>query len=409
MTAEPRIVIVGAGHGGAQAAIALRQQGHTGAITLVGREPELPYERPPLSKEYFAGDKEFERILLRPAEFWDEKAITLVLGAEVISVDAFAKTVMLDSGGTLAYDKLIWATGGGARRLTCKGHDLAGVHAVRTKDDVDRLKVELAAGHKRAVVIGGGYIGLEAAAVLRKLSCEVSLIEAMPRLLSRVAGDAVSNFYLEEHRSQGVEVELSVGVDSILGTDGRVTAVRTADEDVACDFVVVGIGIEPEVGVLEAAGADCSNGVVVDEFCRTSLTDIYAIGDCALHANRFAGGARIRLESVQNANDMATTVAKHMCGTTEPYVALPWFWSNQYDLKLQTVGISIGHDHAVVRGDPAERRFSVVYLKSGRVIALDCVNAMKDYVQGRKLVEAGAQIDERDLGNPDVPLKSLLP
>lgn len=401
------VVIVGAGHGGAQTAIALRQAKFAGSILLIGDEPDLPYERPPLSKEYLAGDKPFERILIRPESFWRDRAITLALGHAVTTVDAAARRVTIADGRTVEYGTLVWATGGSPRRLGCAGHDLDGVHTVRNRADADRMMAELA-GVRRAVVIGGGYIGLEAAAVLTTSGKQVVLLEAQDRVLARVAGEALSRFYEDEHRAHGVDVRLNVAVDCILGEGGRVSAVRLADgEEIAADLVIVGIGIVPAVSPLLEAGARGGNGVAVDAACRTSLSDVFAIGDCALHANDFADGAAIRLESVQNANDQANVVAKTIAGQDAAYHAVPWFWSNQYDLKLQTVGLSIGHDATVLRGDPATRSFSIVYLKAGRVIALDCVNAVKDYVQGRKLVETAATPDPARLADTATPLKEL--
>ena len=407
------VIIVGAGHGGAQAAIALRQNGFEGSILMIGRDSEPPYERPPLSKEYLAREKEFERIYIRPPHFWGDKGVDLMLGKAVTAVDPVAHTVTLSDGAAIGYGKLIWATGGDPRRLSCSGADLAGVHAVRDRADVDRMMAELDSGAKNVVVIGGGYIGLEAAAVLTKLECKVTLLEALPRVLARVAGEELSDFYQNEHRAHGVDLRLEALVDCLTGDGagdgGRVTGVRLADGKVIpADMVVVGIGIVPAVGPLIAAGAAGANGVDVDEYCRTTLDDIYAIGDCAAHANDYADGAVIRLESVQNANDQANVAAKAICGDKQPYHALPWFWSNQYDLRLQTAGLSIGHDETVLRGDPATRKFSVVYLKEGRVIALDCVNNTKDYVQGRKLVEAKATPTREELADAETPLKELL-
>ena len=404
------VIIVGTGHGGAQAAIALRQAGFEGSILMLGRDCEPPYERPPLSKEYFAGDKPFERIMIRPVQFWADKQVTLQLESEVTAIDAAAHCLTLADGSTREYGKLVWAAGGDPRRLSCPGGDLAGVHGVRTRADVDAMSAQLAQGATRVVVIGGGYIGLEAAAVLRKFGCEVTLVEMLPRVLARVAGPELSAFYEADHRAHGVDLRLETGVEALTGMDGKVTGVTlSTGETIAADMVVVGIGIVPCVAPLLLAGAAGSNGVDVDEHCRTTLDDVYAIGDCAAHGNAFADGAVIRVESVQNANDMATVTAKHICGEAVPYHAFPWFWSNQYDLKLQTAGLSIGYDATVVRGDPANRSFSVVYLKGGRVIALDCVNATKDYVQGRKLVEARVMPDLAALADPEVPLKELLP
>jgi len=402
------VVIVGAGHGGAQAAIALRAAKFAGSIAMIGDEPEPPYERPPLSKDYLSGDKPFERILIRPPAFWGERDVALRLGRRVVRVDPQARTVTTDDGATIGYGQLIWATGGSPRRLTCSGHDLAGVHGVRTRADVDRMIAELP-GVTRVAVIGGGYIGLEAAAVLAKFGKQVTVLEALPRVLARVAGEPLSRFYEAEHRAHGVDVRLGVTVACIAEADGRACGVTLADgETVPAEMVIVGIGIVPAVQPLLDAGAAGGNGVEVDARCRTSLTHVFAIGDCAMHANAFADGARIRLESVQNANDQATVVAKTIAGTPVDYHAVPWFWSNQYDLRLQTVGLSTGHDALVVRGAVASRSFSLIYLRAGRVIALDCVNATRDYVQGRALVLAGAVIDPARLADATVPLKEMV-
>ncbi len=403
------VVIVGAGHGGAQCAIALRQNGFTGSITMIGREPEPPYERPPLSKEYFAREKTFDRLYIRPPHFWGEKQIDLRLGIEVLAVEPKSKTLALSDGSSFTYGSLVWATGGDPRKLSCPGADLAGVHAVRTRADCDQLMGEIDGGVRNIVVIGGGYIGLEAAAVLTKLDCKVTLLEALPRVLARVAGPELSAFYEAEHRAHGVDLRTEVMVESLEG-EGRVTGVKLADGTVIpADAVIVGIGIIAAIAPLISAGAAGGNGLDVDEFCRTSLPDIYAIGDCAAFACDYADGTVMRVESVQNANDQATCVAKAICGDAQPYHAFPWFWSNQYDLRLQTAGLSVGYDQTVLRGRPAERSFSVVYLKGGRVIALDCVNMVKDYVQGRKLVEAGVSPDVAQLADAGVPLKELLP
>jgi 3-phenylpropionate/trans-cinnamate dioxygenase ferredoxin reductase subunit len=402
------IIIVGAGHGGAQAAIALRQNKYQGSIVMIGDEPEPPYERPPLSKEYLSGEKSFERILIRPAAFWAERQVVMLLGRRVMAVDATAHRLTLADGETIEYGTLIWATGGDPRRLTCSGHDLIGVHTVRTRADADRMLAELA-GTTRAVVIGGGYVGLEAAAVLAKFGKQVTILEALDRVLARVAGEPLSRFYEAEHRAHGVDVRLGAKVECIEERDGRAIGVRLEDgENLPCEMVIVGIGIIPAVAPLLEAGAQGDNGVAVDAQCRTSLADVFAIGDCALHANSFADGGNIRLESVQNANDQATVVAKTLTGIAVDYQAVPWFWSNQYDLRLQTIGLSTGFDEAVVRGDIASRSFSVVYLRQGKVIALDCVNATKDFVQGRALVTGGAKISTEALAEASTPLKEMV-
>jgi 3-phenylpropionate/trans-cinnamate dioxygenase ferredoxin reductase component len=402
------VVIVGGGHGGAQVAIALRQNGFEGSIEIIGRDPNPPYERPPLSKEYLAGDKTFDRILIRPEQFWADKGIGLTLGETVTKIEPDLKEIVLGSGERIGYGRLIWSAGGDARRLSCPGAQLEGVHAVRDRRDVTQLMADLESGAKKFVVIGGGYIGLEAAAVLRKLGCEVTLVESLDRLLSRVAGEDLSTFFADEHRRQGVDVRLGCQVERLEG-ETRVTGVTLADgETIPCDAVVAGIGIVPSVGPVIAAGAAGANGVDVSDTCHTSLEKVYAIGDCAAHANPYANGAVIRLESVQNANDMANTVAKAICGDPQPYDAMPWFWSNQYDLKLQTAGLSIDHDTTVLRGDPAERSFSVFYLRDGVVIAVDAVNSVKDYVQGGKLVKARAEVSPELLMDTEVQLKELL-
>lgn len=403
------VVVVGAGHGGASCAIALRQHGFTGAITIVGEENEPPYERPPLSKEYFNKDKTLERIYIRPPSFWVERNITLRLGVKAIALDAASKALLLSSGERIHYGRLVWAAGGAARKLSCPGADLAGVYAMRTRLDADAINDAIDRGARRFVVIGGGYIGLEAAAGLIKKGCQVTLLEAQPRVLARVAGPELAEFYEAEHRAHGVDLRTGANISAILGEGGRAVGVQLAGgATLAADAIIVGVGIQPCTDPVIAAGAANANGIVVDEFCRTSLADVFAIGDCVAFACPWADGAVMRVESVQNAHDQAACVAKTICGDPQPYRAIPWFWSNQYDLKLQTIGLSVGHDATIVRGDPATRSFSVVYLKSGRVIALDCVNRPKDYVQARKVIEAGASPDLRRLADADAPLKEIV-
>ena len=401
------IVIVGAGHGGAQAAIALRQNGFTGSIALIGDEADAPYERPPLSKDYLAGDKLFERLLIRPLRFWHDRKVTLRLGTRIVAVDPNGRLLTTDADETIGYGELIWATGGTPRRLSCAGSDLAGVHSVRSRTDVDRMIAELP-DVREVVVVGGGYIGLEAAAVLTKLGKHVTVLEAQDRVLARVAGEPLSRFYEAEHRAHGVDVVLDAKVDCIINDDNRAAGVRMVDGSIyPAQMVIVGIGIVPAVAPLLDAGAKGGNGVEVDAHCRTSLPHIYAIGDCALHANAFANGLPIRLESVQNANDQATAVAKAIAGEAQPYHAVPWFWSNQYDLRLQTVGLSTGFDSVIVRGTPGDRSFSLIYLRGGRVIALDCVNATKDYVGARALVTSQALVPPLTLADTTIALKTL--
>jgi 3-phenylpropionate/trans-cinnamate dioxygenase ferredoxin reductase subunit len=401
------VLIIGGGHSGAQAAIALRQAKFAGSIGVVNAEPEYPYERPPLSKDYFAGEKTFDRIMIRPAAFWSERNIDMLLGNRVESIDPVAYSVTTADGDVISYGRLIWATGGSPRSLSCQGANLQGIHVVRTRADVDAMLDGLD-NIANVVIIGGGYIGLEAAAVLCKMGKKVTVLEAMDRVLARVAGEPLSRFYEAEHRAHGVDVRLGVEVTAIEGED-YATGVRLAgDEVIPAQMVIVGIGIIPAVGPLLTAGAAGGAGVDVDQYCRTSLPDIFAIGDCAAHANAFAGGTIMRVESVQNANDMATAVAKSIVAELTTYHAVPWFWSNQYDLRLQTVGLSIGYDATAVRGDPAARSFSVIYLKQGKVIALDCVNATKDYVQGRALVFDNRTLSIDQLQDTSITLKELI-
>ncbi|GAD59400.1 NAD(P)/FAD-dependent oxidoreductase [Brevundimonas abyssalis] len=402
------VLIIGAGHAGAQTAIALRQQKFEGTIGIVGDETEHPYERPPLSKDYFLGEKTFDRLLIRPESFWRERKVSLMLGHRAVSLDADARTIFLQDGAKIGYGDLVWAAGGRARRLSCPGFDLGGIHYVRTRADVDAL-LEDAEAATRVAVIGGGYIGLEAAASLSKLGKAVTLFETADRLLARVAGAPISHFYADAHRRRGVAVLTSINIVEVLGEQDRVFAVRSDHHTFPCDLVIVGIGIIPESEVLAKGGAKVENGVWVDAHGATSLPHVYAAGDCAAGESQFADGARLRIESVQNANDTATSVASSIMGAPRPYAATPWFWSNQFDLKLQTVGLCTGHDEAVVRGDPETESFSVIYLKQGRVIALDCVNNVKDYVQGRKLVELGLSPALSAIVDSDIPLKNLLP
>jgi len=401
------VLVIGSGHGGVSAASTLRQLGYEGTIAILSADRDEPYERPPLSKDFLTGDKDAHSIHLRGPAFWDEKQIQLILGETVASIDAPLHLVTTASGKTFGYGKLVWAAGGEPRRLSCEGAELAGLHTIRSRADVEALLTELG-GASRIVVIGGGYIGLEAAASLTKLGKHVTVVEALDRLLTRVAGPAISDFFLGQHREHGVDVRLGAAVSCIEGVDGRVSAVRLADGiSLAADIVIVGIGIQPHVRPLAAAGADVSNGVAVDGHCRTTLPDIYAVGDCALHRNAFAPDHPVRLESVQNAADQGTVAAHHICGTPAAYAATPWFWSNQYDIKLQTVGLNSGYDQTLVRGDPSSGRFSVIYLRAGEIVALDCVNMVKDYVQGRALVERRAMIEPSLLTDPETPLKAL--
>lgn len=399
------IVIAGAGQAAAQCAQSLRQGGFTGSIALIGDEDHAPYERPPLSKDYLSGKRDAARLLLRKPEYWTDKQVTLLTGRRVDGVDRAARTLTLTDGATVAYGKLIWAAGGRPRRLTCAGADLAGVHAIRSIADIDGLKADLFPG-ARVVIVGGGYIGLETAAVLRGFGHPVTVLEAQERLLARVTSPPVSTYFADLHRGRGVDVRLSAQVAALRG-GARVEAVELSDGTlVPADIVVVGIGIIPNVEPLAAAGLPCPNGVTVDAHCRTDDPHILAIGDCALHPNIFAGRS-IRLESVPNAVEQGKVAADTLLGQEKPYSSLPWFWSDQYEVKMQAAGLAMDYDQIIPRGDAAGAGFSVLYLRAGRVIAIDCMNAARDFIQAKALITGGMVVDADKAADTAVDLKTL--
>lgn len=402
------IIIAGAGHGGAQTAIALRQAGFEGSIAMIGDEPHNPYERPPLSKEYLSGDKSFDRMAMRPEAFWTERNITILTGTRVSRVDSMGNMITLSDDRQLAYGKLVWATGGAPRMLDCPGSHARNVFTLRQKRDADAIRDALPQA-ENINIIGGGYIGLEVAAVAAKAGKSVNIIELQDRLLSRVSGQYIADYFHQLHESHGVTFRMGTKAEKfVINDDGNATSIILEDgTSLPTDMVVFGIGIIPETGPLLAEGAVGGNGVDVDDMCRTSLPGIYAIGDCANHANTYANGAHVRLESVQNAHDQAKTVAGHICGQGQPYNVVPWFWSNQYDVKLQTIGFSLGYDEEICRGDPESNSFSVIYRLDGKVIAVDCVNRTKDYVQGKKLIENGDILDAEQLADTDIPFKEV--
>jgi 3-phenylpropionate/trans-cinnamate dioxygenase ferredoxin reductase subunit len=401
------LVIVGAGNGGVTLATNLVKAGFEGSISLLSAESVIPYERPPLSKGYLTGEESFEQIVFRTAEYWAASPVDLVLGVRVVRVDPDSHTVVLEDGRDIGYGKLVWAAGGTPRVMDVPGASLEGIHAIRDLLGIERLRSELPAA-SNAVIVGGGYVGLETAAAFRKLGMDVTVVEVADRLLARVTSTEVSRYYHELHTSRGVDIRLGTSAIAFQGDRWVESVTLDTLETIPADVVVVGIGLVPNVGPLADAGARCGNGVEVDEFCRTSLPDVYAIGDCAAHVNSYAAGRRVRLESVQNAADQAATVAHHLQGTEAPYRAVPWFWSNQYDIRLKTAGIVSGFDDVVVRGDPATDRFAVVYLRDGRICAVDCVNSPGDFMVAKQLIGRGTHVERDDLADGSVPLKVLL-
>jgi 3-phenylpropionate/trans-cinnamate dioxygenase ferredoxin reductase component len=402
------VLVVGAGHGGAQAAIALRKRGFAGTIAVVSSERDVPYERAQLSKDYLSGESHFERIVLRPEAFWRECDISLVLGRTVMTVKPTARRVVLQYGDIIHYGVLVWAAGGRPRSLICNGARLQGVFTLRTRSNVDDLRQELPSA-ERVVIVGSGYIGLEAAAALSRCGKRVTVVEGLSRVLAREGGEALSGFYEAQHRAHGVEILLNAKVQGIERKGPRACGVRIkGDRVVPADLVIVDAGIAPACEPLLSAGAKGGNGVAVDAYGRTSLPYIYALGDCAIHPSPYAGGAMVRLESVQNACDMATTVAKAITRELEPYTAVPSFWSDQYDLRLRTAGLSCFHEDAVVRGDPASGSFSIIYRRKGRVVAVDCVNASNEFFHGRALVQNRIAAEPAELADTQVPLQALI-
>ncbi|MEL7022382.1 MAG: FAD-dependent oxidoreductase [Pseudomonadota bacterium] len=399
------VLIVGAGHAAGQLAVSLRQGGHEGSIMMLGDEPHPPYQRPPLSKKYLAGALEAERLFVKPPSFYGDANIDLHTDTRVTAIDPSKKTATIESGGSVRWQSLVLATGTRARKLPLPGSDLQGVHYLRTASDVDALRPEITAG-KRIAIIGGGYIGLEVAAVAREAELEVHVIEHMPRLLSRVVSPLLSDFYASVHEQAGVRLWLEQSVSAIDG-DQRVTGVTLSDgTSLDVDIVLIGIGVVPNDELARDAGIDCSNGVDTDLTGRTSATDVFAIGDCCNHHNPIYD-RRVRLESVPNALGQARAVAASLLGDDKPYSEVPWFWSDQYDLKLQIVGLTEGYDQTVLRGDPQSRSFACFYLKDGRMLAVDAVNSPREFMRSKALVASGASVPLEALADPSIDLKEF--
>lgn len=401
-----RVVIVGAGHASAQLCAGLRQNGWTGEILLIGDEPSLPYQRPPLSKTFLAGTTTLEDLLIRKPGFYEKEQVVF-RQARVTGISREARTVSLDDGEAVGYDRLVLCVGARPRPLRIPGMDLAGVHYLRDAADIGAIQGSLATA-ARAVIVGAGYIGLEAAASLRKLGVEVTVLEAADRVLGRVTAPEVSAFYDRVHREEGVDLRLGVGVAALEGED-RVSGVRLADGAViAAELVIIGVGVLPNVHLAQDAGLAVDDGIVIDAHGRTEDPDIFAAGDCASYPDaRY--DRRLRLESVSNAVEHAKCVAATICGAEKAIAALPWFWSDQYDVKLQIAGLSSGYDDIVLRGDPSTgRAFACFYLTEGRLLAADCVNRAQEFMFSKRAIAEGLSPDPAALADPETPLASLL-
>ena len=397
-------IIVGASHAAAQLATGLRQSGWDGKISVVGDEAIPPYHRPPLSKAYLSGEKHSDELLIRPATFYEKSSIDLLLGTRVTAIDPINKCITLHDGGTIPYSKLALTTGARVRKLSLPGCDLDGVFYLRDLNDVNRIRGFIGHG-KSAVIVGGGYIGLETAASMRKLGMNVTVLEALPRVLQRVTAPEVSAFYSRVHGEEGVRIITDAVVEALEGKSA-VTAVKLADgTTLKADVVVIGVGVIPETELAKQAGLAVDNGIVVDEFARTSDPNIVAAGDCTNHYNPIYD-RRLRLESVQNATDQAKTAANTLCGKLEAYHALPWFWSDQFDLKLQIAGLSQGFDRVVLRGSSTSgRSFAAFYFSGERLLAVDAVNRPKEFMAVRRALAAGHSADPAKLADESIDIQ----
>ena len=406
-TQTSRVVILGAGQAGGETALRLRAGGFQGEITLIGDEPIAPYQRPPLSKAYLTGELDADRLPLRPLEVYAAENIHLLLGRRANWIDRQRKRVRLEGGQELPYDALVIATGARPRRLTAPGADLPGVHVLRSAADVAAIKAELKPG-ARLAVIGAGYIGLEAAASARKLGAEVTVLEAAVRPLARVTSPEVAGFFLDQHVAHGVQFRLAAQAAVFKGSD-RVRAVGLADGDeVAADLVIVGVGVIADVGLAEKAGLIIDNGIVTDRACRTADPAIYAIGDVARRPITHYGGRMERLESVHSAIEGAKIAAAGILGAPPPAEETPWFWSDQYDLKLQIAGLFQGYDQLVLRGSMEAKSFAVFYLRAGQLLAVDAINRPAEYAAGKILIQRGARVDAARLSDESIAMKTFL-
>ena len=397
------MVIIGCGQAGGQAAASLRQEKYEGPITMIGQEPYIPYQRPPLSKQYLSGEQEKEKLSLRQESFYSEKEINLKLETSVLSLDPHKKELQLENDETVTYDKLLVATGGRPRKLEVDGHTLKGIHYLRNIDDVDAIKTQMSTS-QNLVIVGGGYIGLEVASVAIKRGLTVSVLEMESRILERVTTEEMSAFYHQLHTDEGVNILTSTQAKAFKGSE-TVESVVCGDHEIPADLVIVGIGILPNTEMAEAAGLKTNNGLVVDEHCRTSNEHIFAAGDCTNHPNPILN-RRLRLESVPNAMEQGRVAASNMLGGSKSYASMPWFWSDQYEHKLQMVGFSKDSDQSVVRGDMESKSFTVFYLKDGSIIAADSVNNPKEFMASKQLVGKKASIEA--LADTSIELKTLI-
>ena len=406
LTGASRIVVIGGGQAGAQALQSLRQGGYAGALTLVGDEPALPYQRPPLSKAYMKGEMTEERLYFRPAPWYQDQNIEVILSTPAKSIDRTSRTVELAHGGHLDYDALIIATGSRPRVLPTKGATLHGVHDLRDLSDVERIRPNMIAGRKM-VIVGAGYIGLEAAAVARQMGLDVTVLEMAPRVLARVTSPVMSEFFETEHRAQGVQILTGARLDHLDGDGDKVTAAILADGTrIDADIVLVGIGILPNEELAKDAGIACNNGILVDRDARTSDPRVFAAGDCASRPLVHYGRSG-RLESVHNAIEQGKLAAAAILGKPRPAEDCPWFWSDQYDLKLQIAGLSQDYDEIVVRGDPKDRKFAAFYLRNGTLIAVDAINSPPEFLASKKLIMSGAKLAPDMLGDTSISMKDI--
>jgi len=398
-------VIVGAGHAAGQAAATLRQKGFEGRIVVIGDEPWIPYQRPPLSKKFLSGGLEIEHLYFKPENFYPECEIDLVLSTRVTELNTDTKVIRTANGVTMEYEKLLLTTGSRVREIPVPGKDLGGVHYLRKISDVTAIQEEFLEG-SRLVIVGAGYIGLEVAAVAVKHGIDVTILEAQDRALSRVTAPEVSKFFERVHQANGVKLEFGRMVSELRGHNKLEKVVCADGSEFTADLAIAGIGINPNIELAEAAGISCDNGIVVNEFCETSAPDVYAAGDCTFHPNGYFGRC-VRLESVHNALEQSKSAAAAMCGEPVAYTQIPWFWSDQYDIKLQIAGLNQGYDQVVVRGNRDTNSFAAFYLQDRRLLAVNAINSPREFMLGKKLISAFARLSPEDLADTEKDFKEL--